>query len=70
MQTIRVHEVGGPEALRYETVPDPKPGPSEALVEVKAVGVNFIDIYQRTGLYPMALPFVTGSEASGVFAEV
>ncbi len=70
MQAIRVHEVGGPEALRYETVPDPKPGPKEALVELKAVGVNFIDIYQRTGLYPMALPFVPGSEASGVVAEV
>lgn len=66
MKAIRVHETGGPEVLRCEEVPAPTPGPGELLIDVEAVGVNFIEIYQREGLYPMPRPFIPGSEAAGV----
>lgn len=65
MKGIRVSEYGGPETLRYEELPEPEPGPGEARVRVSAAGVNFIDVYQRTGAYPGELPFVPGLEASG-----
>jgi NADPH2:quinone reductase len=65
MKAIRLHEHGGPELLRYEDVADPAPGPMQALVTIEAIGVNFIDVYQRKGLYPMALPMTPGSEAAG-----
>ena len=65
MKSMRVREIGGPEVMRYEEVADPEPGPKEAVIGVEAVGVNFIDIYQRSGMYPMELPFTPGSEASG-----
>ena len=51
MKAIRVHAPGGPEVLRYEDVPEPAPKAGEALVRVEAAGVNFIDVYHRTGLY-------------------
>ncbi len=70
MNAIRVHQPGGPEALRYEEIPTPAPGPAEALVRLEAIGVNFVDIYQRSGLYKMALPFTVGSEAAGVVEAV
>ena len=57
MKAIRVHEYGGPEALRYEEAPLPEPGPGEARVKIEAAGVNFIDIYHRTGRYPGRLFF-------------
>ena len=61
MKAIRVHAPGGPEALRYEDVPDPAPKAGEALVRIEAVGVNFIEVYFRTGVYkPAALPFTLG----------
>ena len=63
---IRVHETGGPEALRWEAVEVGDPGPGEVRVRHTAVGLNFIDVYHRTGLYPLPLPFVPGLEASGV----
>ncbi len=63
---IRVHETGGPEALRWEAVEVGDPGPGEVRVRHAAVGLNFIDVYHRTGLYPLPLPFVPGLEASGV----
>jgi len=66
MKAIRVHGPGGPEALRYEDVPQPAPGPGEVLIQVQAAGVNYIDVYQRTGLYKVALPFTLGQEAAGV----
>src|ERR671920_1614069 len=65
MRAIRVHEHGGPEVLSYEDVPDPEPGPGQARVRLAASGVNFIDVYQRTGVYPMDLPFIAGQEGAG-----
>ena len=65
MKSMRIHEAGGPEVMRYEEVADLEPGPQEAVIGVEAVGVNFIDIYQRSGMYPMEFPFTPGSEASG-----
>ena len=64
---IRIHELGGPEALRREEVKVPDPGPGEVLVRHEAVGLNFIDTYHRSGLYPVpSLPAVIGMEAAGV----
>jgi NADPH2:quinone reductase len=70
MKAVRVHAVGGPEALKYEDAPEPTPKPGEALVRQKAAGVNFIDIYHRTGLYPLPLPFIPGNEGAGVVEAV
>lgn len=70
MKAIRIHEQGGPEVLRYEEVPVPAPGEGEARVKVEAAGVNFIDIYQRIGLYRVSPPFTPGSEAGGVVDAV
>lgn len=70
MRAIRVHVPGGPEALRAEELPTPEPGPGEALVAVAAAGINFIDIYQRSGLYALPLPFTAGSEAAGTVEAV
>jgi NADPH2:quinone reductase len=65
MRAIRIHAFGGPEVLQYEEVPDPAAGAGQALVAIEAVGVNFIEVYQRTGLYPVVLPATPGSEAAG-----
>lgn len=66
VKAIRVHEVGGPEVLRFEDVALPAPGPGEVLVRNRAIGLNFIDTYFRTGLYPAPqLPFVPGNEGAG-----
>jgi NADPH:quinone reductase len=72
MQAIRFHEHGGPEVLRLEEVPLPEPGAGEALVRVRFAGVNFIDVYRRTGYYPVpgGLPAVPGGEAAGVVEAV
>ncbi|HXV64557.1 MAG TPA: quinone oxidoreductase [Vicinamibacteria bacterium] len=70
MKAIRIHAPGGPEALRYESVPDPTPGPEEAVIRLQAAGVNFIDVYHRTGLYPMEPPFTPGMEGAGVVERV
>jgi NADPH:quinone reductase len=67
---IRFHKTGGPEVLEWEEVPVGPPGPGEARVRHTAVGLNFIDIYHRAGLYPVALPSGLGSEAAGVIEEV
>ncbi|MCQ1951330.1 quinone oxidoreductase [Arthrobacter sp. zg-Y859] len=64
-KAIVVPQSGGPEILRYEDVALPQPGPREILVKVAAAGVNFIDTYQRGGVYPMSYPFIPGSEAAG-----
>lgn len=65
MRAVQVTETGGPEVLRPTQLPDPSPGPGEVLVEVAAAGINFIDIYQREGRYPMRLPYVPGLEGAG-----
>jgi NADPH2:quinone reductase len=71
VKAIRVHECGGPDAMRYEDVETPSPGAGEALVRVAAAGVNFIDVQHRTGRYkPPAFPFTLGSEAAGTVAAV
>ena len=70
MQAIRVHKTGGPEVLRYERIERPSPGPGQALVQVHAAGVNFVEVYQRTGRYSVALPFTPGSEAGGTVVEI
>jgi NADPH2:quinone reductase len=66
MRAVRVHTPGGPEALHYDEIPLPDPGPGEARVRIEAAGVNFIDIYFRTGQYKAALPATLGQEAAGV----
>jgi len=63
---MRIHQPGGPEAMRWESVDLPAPGPGEVLVENRAVGLNFIDVYYRTGHYKAPLPFVLGTEGVGV----
>ena len=70
MKAIRIHAVGGAESLRYEEVPTPEPGPGEALVRLEASGINFIDVYQRTGIYPVPLPTTLGQEGAGVVEAV
>ncbi|PYV18490.1 MAG: NADPH:quinone reductase [Acidobacteria bacterium] len=70
MKAIRVHETGGPEKLVYEEVPLPEPGSGQARVKVAAAGLNFIDVYFRTGLYKTALPFTPGMEAAGTVDAV
>ncbi len=66
MKAIVVHEPGGPEVLTLDEVRSPDPGEGEVRVRVKAAGLNFIDIYNRTGLYPMEPPFTPGREAAGI----
>jgi len=70
MQAIRIHEPGGPEVMNLESLGDPSPGPGEALVRIEAIGVNFIDVYHRTGLYKNPLPFTPGMEGAGVVEAV
>ncbi|HEV7920125.1 MAG TPA: quinone oxidoreductase [Thermoanaerobaculia bacterium] len=70
MKAIRVSRNGGPEVLEYAEVEKPAPKGGEALVKLEAIGVNFIDVYHRTGLYPMPLPFTPGSEGAGVVEAV
>lgn len=65
MKAVFVEQPGGPEKLQYASIPDPEPGPGQALVKVAASGVNFIDIYFRSGLYKAPLPVVLGNEGSG-----
>ncbi len=67
---IRIHETGGPEKMRWEEVEIGKPGPGEVLVRHTAVGLNYIDTYHRTGLYPMPLPLTLGMEGAGVVEAV
>lgn len=67
---MRIHEHGGAEKMRWETVEVGDPGPGQLRVRNTAVGLNFVDIYQRNGLYPMQLPFTLGSEGAGVVEAV
>ena len=70
MKAIQVSQTGGPEALVPVDVPTPKPKPNEALVQIKAAGVNFIDVYFREGRYPAPVPFIDGQEGAGAVTEV
>ena len=70
MKAVRVNEYGGPEALSYEEVKKPAPGSNEVLIKIAAAGVNYIDTYQRSGLYQVPLPLTLGLEAAGVVEEL
>jgi len=70
MKAIRIHEFGGPEVLTYEDIPEPAPKPNEAVVKLDASGVNFIDIYQRVGIYKLPLPTTLGLEGAGTVTAV
>lgn len=70
MKAIRVHAHGGPDVLRHEQVDQPDLGPANAVVRIEAAGVNFIDVYHRTGLYPATPPFTPGQEAAGTVTAV
>jgi len=67
---IRVHETGGPEVLKWEEVEVGEPGPGQVRIRQEAAGLNFIDVYHRTGLYPQPLPFTPGVEGAGVIDAV
>lgn len=70
MKAVVVSHTGGPEVLKYKDVPTPEPMPNEALVDVKASGLNFIDVYFREGRYRSKLPFIVGQEAAGIVEKV
>ncbi len=70
MKTVRIHKAGGPEALTYEDVPEPTPKAGEAIVKVEAAGVNYVDVYQRSGQYKLELPITLGLEAGGTVTAV
>jgi NADPH2:quinone reductase len=70
MRAVLVHETGGPEVLTVEDLSSPEPGPGELRVDVAAAGVNFIDVYFRTGAYPLPTPFIVGSEGAGVVSAL
>ena len=70
MRAVIIEELGGPEVMAVSDLADPDPGPGELLVAVEAAGVNFIDAYHRSGLYPTDLPFTPGMEGAGVVIEV
>ena len=70
MKAVQVHKYGGPEVLTLEEIPVPEPKAGEARVKIEAAGVNYIDIYQRTGLYPMNTPFTLGTEGAGIVDAV
>ena len=70
MKAIRVHQTGGPEVMVLEEIPTPTPGEGQVLVRQAAIGVNFIDVYKRSGLYTLPLPFVLGEEGAGTVEAV
>ena len=70
MKAMRVHKYGGPEVLTLEEMPVPEPKAGEARVKIEAIGVNYIDVYQRTGLYPLQTPFTLGTEGAGIVDAV
>jgi NADPH2:quinone reductase len=70
MRAIQIHETGGPEVLKLAELPIPQPGPGQVLIRVEAVGVNFIEVYFRKGVYKAALPLTPGSEAAGTVEKL
>ena len=69
-RVVKIEKAGGPEVLKIETIELGKPGPEEVLIEHKAIGLNFIDIYHRSGLYPIELPSGIGAEGSGIIKKI
>src|SRR2546425_13094018 len=70
MKAVRIHAPGGPEVLKYEDVPEPQPKAGEAVVKVDAAGLNYIDVYYRSGQYKAELPMTLGLEAGGTVMAV
>jgi len=70
MKAIQVSKVGGPEVLEFVDIPTPEPKPNEVTVQIKAAGVNFIDVYYREGRYPAPLPFILGQEGAGIVSTL
>ena len=70
MKAIQFHSTGGPEVLQLTDLPIPEPGPGQVLLRIEAIGVNFIEIYFRKGVYKTALPLIPGSEAAGTVEEL
>jgi NADPH2:quinone reductase len=70
MKAMRFHQHGGPEVLVYEDAPAPEAGTGEAVVQIEAIGLNYIDTYHRDGLYPVELPCIPGMEAAGTIARI
>ena len=69
-RVVKIEKTGGPEVLKFETIELGKPSPEEVLIEHKAIGLNFIDTYHRSGLYPLELPSGIGGEGSGIIKEI
>ncbi len=69
-KAIRIHETGGPEVLRWEDIEVGAPGPGQVRVKHSAIGLNYLDTYQRSGLYPLELPLTLGMEGAGVVEAV
>jgi NADPH2:quinone reductase len=70
MKAIRVHTPGGPEVMKLEEVPEPKVGPGQVVVKLEAAGLNYIDVYFRTGTYKAPLPLTPGLEGAGIVTQV
>ena len=70
MKAIRIHRTGGPEVLQVDDIAIPEPGPGEILIRHEAIGLNFIDTYHRSGLYPVELPAIPGLEAAGIVEAI
>ena len=70
VKVVRIHAPGGPDAMRLDELPSPQPGPGQVRAAVRAAGVNFIDVYQRSGVYKTALPYGLGLEGAGVVEAV
>lgn len=69
-KAVVVRQAGGPEVLSYEDWPLASPGPGQVALRQTAIGLNFIDTYQRSGLYPVNMPFVAGNEGAGVITAI
>ena len=70
MKAVQISQTGGPEVLEYKDVADPAVGPGQALVDIRAAGVNYMDVYARSGSNLPSLPAILGGEGAGVVAEV
>jgi len=69
-RAVRIHAFGDSSVMRYEEIPDPTPKPGEAVVAIEAIGVNFLDVYHRLGIYPIPIPITLGQEGAGVVRSV